>query len=229
MKKILVIAAHPDDELLGCGATIINHALKGDEVFIHILGEGQTSRFESRDEAPLTVVKDLSQQSKDVAKKIQAKKLYMTMLPDNRFDSLDLLDIIKKIEQVKNEVSPDIVYTHHAHDLNIDHQKTFSATLTAFRPKPNEKKVSIFCFETLSSTECQFSSSEMIFKPNRFIVIDEKSLNLKTEALAIYNTEICEYPHPRSLQAVRNLAMYRGNMIGCEFAEAFEVIRDIQV
>lgn len=227
-KTILIVAAHPDDEVLGCGGSIQKYVSSGDRVYVAILGEGQVSRFTQRSEITAAAVGSLSQNSQMVASLLKITKLFSFAFSDNRFDSVDLLDIVKCVEQVKKEVSPDVVFTHHAGDLNIDHQRTFQAVLTAFRPKPGEKNISIFAFETLSSTECQAPEPHLVFKPDYFIQLDQSQVDLKCRALSLYPTETCRYPHPRSEQGIKNLAAFRGNMIGREWAEAFETIRVIE-
>lgn len=226
-KTILIVAAHPDDEVLGCGGTIQKHVSNGDYVYVVILGEGQVARFTQKNEETAAAVSLLSQNSQMVASLLKITKLFSSSFSDNRFDSVDLLDIVKCVEQVKDDISPDIIYTHHAGDLNIDHQRTFQAVLTAFRPKPGEKNHSLFAFETLSSTECQAPDAHLVFRPDYFVELNQSQVALKCRAMALYPTENSKYPHPRSEQGIKNLAAFRGNMIGKEWAEAFETIRVI--
>ncbi len=226
LKKILVIAAHPDDEVLGCGGAIYNHVDRGDTVSCCILGEGQTARMEKNKKATIKIT-ELTKAAQAAAKKLGVTRLFRFHIPDNRFDSVDLLDIIKLIEQVKAKIDPDVIYTHHYGDLNLDHRITCQATMTAFRPNPGEKLRSLYAFEVPSSTEWQVQSSEMIFKPNYFICLNEKAVSAKLSAFNEYQTELCRYPHPRSSKAIHNLIKRRGNVIGHEFAEAFEVLRQI--
>lgn len=222
------MAAHPDDEVLGCGATIAKKAALGYEITLLILGEGATSRYKERDvKQSSTEIRNLRKNVLASAKILGIKSVEFGELPDNRFDSLDILDITKVVEGVKKKVSPDVIYTHHSADLNRDHQLTFRAVLTAFRPQPHEKNVSIYCFEVASSTEWQMPNSDNIFKPQLFEDV-EGYIKTKIMAMEIYKSELRDYPHPRSLEAIKTYAQYRGITIGRKFAEAFEVVREMR-
>ena len=221
MKKILVIAAHPDDEVLGCGGAIAKHSDCGDEVHIVIMAEGLTSRDVKRKvEIRLGELENLHQSSKTAAKILGASSLKIFDFPDNRMDSLDLLDVVKKIEEVIREIKPDIIYTHHIGDVNIDHQITHRAVMTACRPLPGNNVQTILFFETPSSTEWQTDESAIKFFPNWFIDIN-KYMNRKMQALKCYESEMRAYPHPRSYDSVILLAKYRGTTVGMNYVEAF--------
>ena len=226
-RKILVVAAHPDDEILGCGGTMAMHSFKGDEVYVLILGEGVTSRDEKRDrERREKEIEDLKHQVEAANKIVGTKKTFLFDFPDNRFDSVPLLDIIKVVEKVKNEVMPDIVYTHHYGDLNIDHRLTFQAVLTACRPLKGESVKEIYSFEVPSSTEWAMGRDDY-FIPNRFVDIKD-TLERKIDAMRAYSGEVREFPHPRSEAAIEALARVRGISVGLDCAEAFEVIRQVR-
>ena len=225
-KKILVVAAHPDDEILGCGGTMAIHSIKADEVYVLILGEGITSRDVKRDRKKRD--KEIEELRRDIeaANKIEGtKRTFLYDFPDNRFDSVPLLDIIKVIEKVKNEVVPDIVYTHHHGDLNIDHRLTFQAVMTACRPLKGESVKEIYSFEVPSSTEWSPDNSKY-FMPNYFVNIKD-TIGKKTLAMKAYKSEMREFPHPRSAKAIENMAKTRGVNVGFEYAEAFMVVRII--
>lgn len=224
-RNILVVAAHPDDEILGCGATMQRHLEQGDSIRIFIAGEGQTSRKVTRKETEKEVLTSLEKDALKAAAEIGIHDVTFGRLPDNRFDSLALLDIVKKVEAEKNRLTVDIVYTHHYGDLNIDHRCLFNAVMTAFRPQPDERRVDIFAYETLSSTEWQAALGDAVFKPTRFVSVTKEQIDCKCRALACYQTELRESPHPRSMEGVIRLAKWRGMSIGNEYAEAFEVIR----
>ncbi len=223
---VLVVAAHPDDEVLGCGGTIAKHVLLGDEVYCLILGEGVTSRYTQRDEAK-EALKQLKSQAEQAAEILGIKEVFFKDSPDNRFDTVPLLTIVKAVEEVKEEIKPDIIYTHHQGDLNIDHQITFKAVLTACRPLKGETVREIYSFEIPSSTEWNSPDAQSYFMPNVFVDISE-TFDKKIEALKAYQGEIREYPHPRSPEALRAIAMRWGSLVGCEAAEAFELIRAIK-
>ena len=213
MNKILVVVAHPDDEILGLGATLRKHVLSGDEVYCLILGEGALCR-EIGDG-------NLIRQSRNSGGIIGFKHMYFESLPDNKFDTVPLLDICKAVEKYIEKINPDIIYTHHGKDLNIDHRMTHEAVKTACRPPVTRE---IYAFETPSSTEWTFDGS---FGPNVFVEVDEIELSRKFAALKCYTTEIREYPHPRSLRALKSRAEYWGQIAGVEYAEPFELIRKI--
>jgi len=224
-KKILVIAAHPDDEVLGCGGAMARFAAEGCEVYTLILGEGVTSRDKERDRAEReNEITELKKQAENANKILGVKKVYAFDFPDNRFDSVPLLDIIKTIEKIKGDVQPDCVFTHHQGDLNIDHQITFKAVVTACRPVKDESVKEIYSFEIPSSTEWNAPSSLTYFMPDYFVDVS-KNLKVKINALKEYETELREFSHPRSLKAVELNAKQWGVKMGFEAAEAFKTIR----
>ncbi len=222
-KQILVVAAHPDDEILGCGGTIAKLSATN-QVFTIVLGEGVTSRDKHRDrnkrKEELGVLK---KSMSDANKLIGVQQLFSFDLPDNRFDSIDLIDITKIIEDVIDKVHPQCVFTHFGNDLNIDHQLTFQAVLTATRPLPTQSVTEVYAFETTSSTEFNFPLS---FSPDTFSTITD-TLETKLAALACYTSEMREFPHPRSLEMVKQTAQYWGVRVGVPSAEAFKTIRKV--
>lgn len=224
-KKILIIASHPDDEILGCGATISRLVNEGYEAYTLILGEGVTSRDEKRNrDKRETEIQKLKQDILKANKLIGVKNIFTFDFPDNRFDSIPLLDIIKKIEEIKNKIKPDIIFTHFKNDLNIDHKKTYEATLTATRPMKNETVKTIYSFEVLSSTEWNYPTT---FSPNVFFDIT-KTIDKKIKSMKCYENELRSFPHPRSIETIESNAKTWGSKIGCDFAEAFELIRYVK-
>jgi len=224
-KKMLVVAAHPDDEVFGCGGTIARLADEGCEVYTLILGEGITARDASRDRHKREEeIRELKKQAEEANKILGVKKIYTLDFPDNRFDTVALLDIIKVIEKVKKDVGPDLIFTHFHGDLNIDHQLTFKAVMTACRPTKGDSVKEIYSFEIPSSTEWNEASSLTYFMPDYFVDIN-KSLEIKINALKEYETELRDFPHPRSLKAVELNAKHWGVKMGLEAAEAFKTIR----
>lgn len=230
-RKILVVAAHPDDEVLGVGGTIIRHVKDGDVVHVMIMAEGITSRNQQRDvDSNKSELDELHSRSHQVAKMLGVEKLIMKCFPDNRMDSVDLLDVIKEIEKEVEDFKPEIVYTHHAGDVNIDHTVTHNAVVTACRSLPDCSVKTILFFETLSSTEWQMQTGDKAFFPNWFVDISA-SIEQKQKALRLYESEMREFPHPRSCEAIEHLASYRGCTAGIRYAEAFMlgrcIIKDI--
>ena len=224
-KKILIVAAHPDDEVLGCFGTVARLIQEGYEAYTLILGEGKTSRDEERQvDNRKDDIAILNCEIKDANDVIGIKNVFVESFPDNRFDSVDLLDIIKVISKVKEEVQPDIIFTHYEYDLNVDHQVTYQAVITATRPMENECVKEIYSFEILSSTEWNYPLS---FAPDTFYEIDT-TLDLKIEAMHKYTSELCDYPHPRSLEGITLNAKYQGMRVGKKYVEAFKSIRVIR-
>ena len=227
-QRILVVAAHPDDEVLGCGATIMKHIAEGDIVHTMIMAEGLTSRDLTRNaEMRAGELSELHAASERLAEFLGVTKLIMHSFPDNRMDGVNLLDVVKKIELEVDEYKPDIVYTHHAGDVNVDHRVTHDAVVTACRSLPGESVREILFFETLSSTEWQMMTADKIFQPNIYVDVTE-FMEKKRQALEFYASEMREYPHPRSYKGVELLAQYRGLTVGVPYAEAFMLGRSIR-
>lgn len=225
MKRILIIAAHPDDEVLGCFGTVSRLIQEGYEAYTLILGEGITSRDVSRQQGQRSdEITALRQHIQNANEAIGIQKVFIESFPDNRFDSVDLLDIVKVITRVKEEVRPDIIFTHYANDLNIDHQITHQAVLTATRPMAEECVKEIYAFEVLSSTEWNYPLS---FSPDVYYDISD-TLSLKLHAMSQYQSELREFPHPRSLGGIELNANYWGMRTGLDKAEAFKAVRIIR-
>lgn len=227
MSTILVVAAHPDDEILGVGATIAKHIKNGDVAYALILGEGQTSRTETREETDQEAVRCLHEDSVRASKIIGYKDIFFENFPDNRFDRVDLLDIVKVVEKYIQSIKPDIIYTHHAGDLNIDHVYTNRAVMTGTRPVNDYCVKEIYCFETMSSTEWNFLGGDMAFCPDTFVDVEE-TFEKKIEAMKCYKSELGDFPHPRSLENLKIYAKRWGSVTGCNFVEAFETLRVIR-
>lgn len=228
-KRILLVVAHPDDELLGVGATMnrfINelHCT----VKVVILGEGITSRSETRDTELWKIELEKHKENiKHAQNAIGYHELSVYDFPDNRFDSVDLLDIVKTIEKEKQLFKPEIIFTHHGGDLNIDHQRTCEAVITACRPMEHELVSTIICFETPSGTEWRSPIDPKHFVPNLFIEVSEQNLQAKIKGMELYEFEKRVYPHPRSPEALFSLAQWRGVSVGKKYAEAFALLRFI--
>lgn len=224
-KSVLVVAAHPDDEILGCGGTICRHSEAGDDVNILILAEGATSRDEHRDpDRHKSYMSGLQDAANCAAEILGARRPVFGGLPDNRLDSIDLLDVTKLIEREIARIDPHIVYTHHSSDLNLDHWVTHRATLTACRPIHGTRLRTLRTFEVLSSTEWAAPGAATTFAPMFFVDVTTV-LDRKLRALEAYGAEMRPFPHPRSYEAVRALAAWRGASSGVAAAEAFQLIR----
>ncbi len=222
-ENILIVAAHPDDEVLGCGGTIRHHVSKGDTVYVVFMADGVSSRgcqVESKEHQERNCAAFSS------CKILGTKKPMFLGFHDNRMDTLALLDIVQPLEKVISKVKPVIVYTHHFSDLNIDHRITHQAVMTACRPQGDDSVKTILCFEVPSSTEWQTPNSGQAFEPNWFIDIKE-TLGNKLKALAAYKEEMRAYPHARSMKNILNTSMTRGAAVGMENAEAFVLVRQL--
>jgi LmbE family N-acetylglucosaminyl deacetylase len=225
--NVLVLAAHPDDEVLGCGGTIARSAVEGNQVHIAILGEGITSRYDRPADADPSLVEGLQAASRKAGQVLGAHEVLFLGLPDNRFDTVPLLDIIKRIESLIERIKPTVVYTQHGGDLNIDHSLLYRATLTATRPLTGTFVKEVFAYPVASSTEWAFQRFEPAFRANAFVDIS-RTLEQKIQAMAVYESEARSFPHPRSPEALRALALQWGSVAGLPACEPFELVRSIQ-
>ena len=218
--RVLVVAAHPDDDVLGCGATIARWVREGRQVVVAFLTDGVGARSDADPDAA---------ERRQSAAQAAAAILGVTDLrfadwPDNRLDQVPLLELAQHVERLVVELRPDTVLTHHAGDLNIDHRRACQAVVTACRPQPGHPVRALWSFEVASSTEWQIPNPGLAFVPTAFVDVSGY-LERKLEALDAYQEEIRDWPHPRSRRALEALARWRGSSIGVEAAEAFVVMR----
>ena len=217
-RSVLIVAAHPDDEVLGCGGTIAKHVATGDTVSCVFLADGVSSR-ENSSPGELAVRQNAALTA---AKLLGISNTIFCGFPDNSLDGITLLTIVKKLESLIDTLQPDVIYTHHSGDLNIDHQIAHKAVLIAVRPLPGSRVTEVYSFEVPSSTEW----GEQPFEPEMFVDISDY-LTIKLSALEAYEYEMREVPHARSIENVVNLARWRGNSVGLMAAEAMKIIRAI--
>lgn len=222
-KSILIVGAHPDDEILGCGGTIAKLS-KNNKIFALILGEGIKSRDIENSSRKL---KNLKEDAIKAQKILGIENSCFESFPDNSFDKIALLNIVKKVQEFIKKINPDIIFTHHHSDLNIDHRLTFQAVLTCCRPQPNFLHPDIYCFEIPSSSDWQVLIGTNIFAPNVYIDISD-TIEKKLKALEYYKLEMREYPHSRSLKGIEIMAQDWGRKVGKKYVEAFELIRSVR-
>ena len=224
---VLVCAAHPDDEVLGCGGVMARHADNGDTVHVLLVADGVGSRGKDERSA-VAEIEERRSAAVRAAVVLGASPPRFLDFPDQRLDTVPLLEITQAIEAVTREITPEIVYTHHAGDLNADHRMVALATLTACRPLPGSCVRAIYGCETQSSTGWAAGAAGPEFLPVRFVAI-AGTLARKLDALHAYEYEMCAFPHARSYAAIEALARFRGVSVGVEAAEAFTVLREIKV
>ena len=210
--KILVIAAHPDDEILGVGGTICKHINNNDEVYVCIVTKAYEPQW-SKDYIERKII-----EQKEVDNFLNIKKRYNLNLLTTKINTIPSGEFNFKITEIVDEVNPDILYTHFEYDLNYDHSLIFRASLVATRPP---KKIKLLSFETPSSSEWSIKA----FKPNYYVNIKD-FLDKKINAFKIYKSEVKSYPYPRSPEGIEILARKRGSEECIEYAEAFILIRD---
>ncbi|MEM3063463.1 MAG: PIG-L family deacetylase [Nitrososphaerota archaeon] len=234
--NVLIIAAHPDDDILGMGGTMLKHSSNGDNVTVMYLATGIAARRQSgyqnstrynfnkkEYEKIKSEIGIIRIQAQKACKILGVKNALFYEFPDNEMDSVPLLRVVKTIESVIKKYKPYRIYTNHYGDLNVDHRIVYNAALTACRPVHFKIK-ELVCFEVPSSTEWNYPG---IFRPNYFVNI-AKELPKKILAMKMYKSEIREFPHPRSEQNLKILAGHWGSVCGQKAAEAFEIIRMIK-
>lgn len=221
-KVVLIVAAHTDDEALGCGGTIARHVAEGDSVFAVFMADGVTSRAEA-DQNDLASRNCAAEKARKI---LGIRENFYLGLPDNRLDSVPLIDVIQRLEPIIRKLKPSIIYTHYHGDLNVDHRITHQAVLTACRPMPGSSVQAIYAFEVMSSTEWATPMADP-FVPNHYVDISGQ-LSTKLEALRAYEMEMRETPHSRSIEHMKYLAHHRGHIVGLVAAEAFVMVRAIR-
>jgi N-acetylglucosamine malate deacetylase 1 len=224
MTHVLVVVAHPDDEVLGCGGTLAHFGLRGDNVHTLIVADGETGYLHRDAEA----VAERRQMAIKAAACLNLRPPMFLDLADQRLDAISLIDLIQSIEKVAAEIDPEVVLTHDRTDLNRDHRVVFEATATAIRPLPGRHCRRFLTFETPGSTEYGGMHLGEIFLPNVFVDISEV-IERKIAALNCYAREIRSPPHPRSLERIEALARWRGAWCGRELVEAFRLAFSISV
>jgi LmbE family N-acetylglucosaminyl deacetylase len=226
MTTVLVVAAHPDDEALGCGGTIAKHVDAGDDVHVLFFTDGVGSRDDVGSAPDVEAPTVRTQAAHEACRILGTHPPTAFSFPDNQMDTVALLEVTKALELVVDEIRPQVIYTHHGGDLNVDHQIVYRALLTACRPLPNSTVNEILTFEVASSTEWAATSLDVAFQPNTIVNI-EATFDRKMAALRAYGEEMRPYPHARSYESVEALARLRGSQYGMALAEAFHTVRRV--
>lgn len=224
--NVLVVAAHPDDEVLGAGATMARLADEGHVVTVLILAQGVTSRSDAGGSAE-AALEHLRQESRQAARVLGVDDVVHADYPDNQMDTVPLLEVVKRIEEVSDRTRPEVVLCQSGRDVNVDHRRVFQAVLAATRPQPGHHVRSVLAFEVPSSTEWAFEATGGAFAPTVFYDVSAH-VDRKLEALAAYRSELRDAPHPRSLDHVERLLRVRGAAVGVVAAEAFEIVREVR-
>lgn len=218
---VYVVAAHPDDELLGVGGTLLRHLADGDDVHVLVMSEGATSRYEDH------MRRELAEAAVRAAEILGVSDIELAQWPDQRMDTVPLIDLTQFIEQRFQTTPPNVLYTHFPDDVNADHGVVARAAWTAARAYSQPQLRAIYAFETPSSTEWAWPNSATAFQPNHFTDISTQ-LERKLQALACYESEMRDEPHPRSLRSLRTIAERWGSVIGTQAAEAFVTLRSVR-
>jgi LmbE family N-acetylglucosaminyl deacetylase len=222
--RILAIAPHPDDETLGCGGTLLKHKADGDTTAWLIVTRGHEPQWSAQ---------TLEQKEREIEKVQSAygfEQIFRAGLPTIKLDSLPLEQLMLPIHQAISSFQPDLVYLNHANDAHSDHRAVFSAATSVLKPFNSKRDgvKRVLSYEVLGSTDAMAPNQSGIFAPNVFVEVTE-FIERKLEIMSLYETEIHEYPLPRSVESIRALARYRGSTIGCPYAEAFTLVREVQL
>ena len=218
--KILVIAAHPDDEVLGCGGTIHKLSSLGHQVYVLVLSSGVKKDA-------LKAAKTKAKSMKKANELLGVKKVFHLDFEDNYFDRYPIVEFVEAIEAVIKEITPNIIYTHNEADLNQDHRVIFEATIIASRFFPYGCIQKIYSYEVPSVTESISPIESKVYNPSTFVELTKKNIEVKFKALNQYEMEIRKYPHARNAKGIEVYARFRGLAVGVEYAEAFKLIREL--
>ncbi|MEX2492804.1 MAG: PIG-L deacetylase family protein [Nitrospirales bacterium] len=218
--NILVVGAHPDDEVLGLGGTLARHVKNGDVVFPVICADGSQVRYgeEQREKLKVACMNSCAE--------LGLQSPEFLDFPDQRLDTFSQMELVQALETCVKKYQPEVVYTHHFGDINRDHQVLNEVTLVATRPKPGNKVLRVLSYMVPSSTDWAPYTFDRAFLPNWFVDISD-TIDEKLRAVSHYSSEIPPYPHPRSLEAIRNQAKFWGSSIGFEYAEPFVLLRNL--
>jgi len=221
MANVLVVAPHPDDEILGAGGTLLKHVENKDNVYACIVTKANQPEYSEE------AIKEKRKEALDASKNLGARKTFFLDFPTLRLDTIPMFELQKKILDIVNDIKPEIMYVPHDGDVNQDHRKVREACNIVARPMPGSPVRKIYAFEIPCSTGWASMNEETVFVPNVFVDI-KAQLKKKLEIMSIYKTELREHPHPRSLKGIEIFAKHWGAIVGMEAAEAFKLVREIK-
>lgn len=227
MKRILIIAAHPDDEVLGMGGTIAKYVSQGDEVAVLIVTDGSTSQYRNNPDL-LGIIREKRTETSNCAAVLGIKHIFYGELPDMKLDVTPHIEVNRVIENAISDFKPSVVFTHFLGDVNKDHRKVYESTLVACRPVSEQCVKRLFLYSVPSSTEWNVQTATNVFLPNWYEDISGEYAEKKYRAFECYKTELRDYPHPRSVQYLRTTDIAEGNRVGLMAAESFILLRSIE-
>lgn len=227
MKRVLIVAAHPDDEVLGMGGTIAKYAMNGDSVAVLIVTDGSSSQYRDNEDLE-QIIENKKRETQESARILGISRIYYGDQPDMKLDVTAHVDVNNAIEKVIDDFAPDVVYTHFPGDINNDHECVYKSTLVACRPVPGQTVKELYSYSVPSSTEWNVQNTQNVFTPNVFVDISGGYEEKKYSAMSAYSTELRDYPHPRSVEALKVLDRAVGVQVGMECAESFMLHRCIR-
>ncbi len=219
--KVLIIAPHPDDEVLGCGGIIAKNVACNNETYVGVITKACEPVFSEEYD------KENKEHCLNAHKLLNVKETFFLDFPAAMLDSVDRCELNAAVASLIRDLAPEEVYIPHRGDLHLDHKLTSDACMVALRPRNDYSVKRVYAYETLSETEWEIPNSANAFVPNVFVDISEY-IDLKLEAMKEYKKQLCKYPDPRSIEAIKALAMLRGSTISKEYAESFMLIREIK-
>lgn len=224
MNKVLVLAPHADDEILGCGGTIAKHVAHGDEVYVAVMSNAFVGAPELFSEEQIALVRV---EANAAHRMLKIKKTFWFDFPAPKLEQYPQYKIAKTISELIKNTKANILYIPHKGDLHMDHGAIYNAALVAARPIPGQSVKKIYAYETLSETEWGHPTVDAVFIPNRFSVLEKDQFLAKIDAMCFFESQLMPFPNTRSIEAIKHLASLRGSTVGEEFAECFMIVREI--
>ena len=224
MKKVLVVAPHADDEILGCGGVIAKYLDAGNQVFVAVMTNAAVGAPELFDAESIKVIRAEAKQSHEL---LGVTETVYFDFPAPQLEQYPQYKIASALNQLIREKQVDTLFIPHKGDLHLDHGVIYNACLVAARPVPGQCVKHIYAYETLSETEWGHPTPEAVFIPRKYIELNKQQFEQKLAAMSCFASQLKDFPNTRSLEAIRNLAALRGATVGVNYAEAFDIIRSI--